>query len=173
MAQNSWTRLLDACCTTRRVTCDARAPTYCVSLFRPRVHCAKKKQNKTGRLRRCRRLGADVRRRRELHSKGHVLKPFSIHSFLNDLKPETPFKSHGGGSTRVPPATQVKYDPSKCTYEDLCAHFYTFHDPTTLNRQVSGRCHPEGGGVVFIRFHSCPRPPRATFIYTPLFKLFS
>jgi peptide-methionine (S)-S-oxide reductase len=29
----------------------------------------------------------------------------------------------------------VKFDPARCTYEDLCTHFYTFHDPTTVNRQ--------------------------------------
>ena len=30
---------------------------------------------------------------------------------------------------------QVKYDPSATSYEDLASHFYTFHDPTTRNRQ--------------------------------------
>ena len=30
---------------------------------------------------------------------------------------------------------QVKLDATKCSYEDLNAHLYTFHDPTTTNRQ--------------------------------------
>ena len=28
-----------------------------------------------------------------------------------------------------------QYDSSKCTYQDMVKFFYTFHDPTTLNRQ--------------------------------------
>jgi hypothetical protein len=40
------------------------------------------------------------------------------------------------GKTGHVEVCQVKYDPSKCTYEDLCMQFYTFHDPTTMNRQA-------------------------------------
>ena len=39
------------------------------------------------------------------------------------------------GTTGHVEVCQVKYDPGKCSYEDLCMHFYTFHDPTTANRQ--------------------------------------
>ena len=31
----------------------------------------------------------------------------------------------------------VLFDPSKTSFEELCLFFYTFHDPTTLNRQGS------------------------------------
>ncbi len=36
--------------------------------------------------------------------------------------------------------TQVEYDPSKASYEDLLKVFWAIHDPTTLNRQG-----PDGG----------------------------
>ena len=29
----------------------------------------------------------------------------------------------------------IRYDSSKCTFEDLVKFLFTFHDPTTVNRQ--------------------------------------
>lgn len=40
--------------------------------------------------------------------------------------------SHGTGHAE---AVEVVYDPSKVTYEELCAYFWRLHDPTTKNRQ--------------------------------------
>ena len=39
------------------------------------------------------------------------------------------------GSTGHVEVCQVKYDPGKTSYERLAKHFFTFHDPTTKNRQ--------------------------------------
>ena len=41
------------------------------------------------------------------------------------------------GSTGHVEVCQVKYEPRKTSYERLAKHFFTFHDPTTKNRQGS------------------------------------
>ena len=50
-------------------------------------------------------------------------------------KPNPSYYEVCTGTTGHVEVCQVKYDPARCTYEDLCMHFYTFHDPTTANRQ--------------------------------------
>jgi peptide-methionine (S)-S-oxide reductase len=39
------------------------------------------------------------------------------------------------GRTGHAEAVEVSFDPAKVTYEKLLDHFWTSHDPTTLNRQ--------------------------------------
>jgi hypothetical protein len=41
---------------------------------------------------------------------------------------------------KSPQVVSLKYDPTKCTFEDLAKFFYTFHDPTTFNRQGNDAC---------------------------------
>jgi len=43
------------------------------------------------------------------------------------------------GATGHVEVLQIKYDPAKCSFEDLCKFFFTFHDPTTINRQGNDR----------------------------------
>mmetsp|Transcript_26461 Transcript_26461/g.66322 ORF Transcript_26461/g.66322 Transcript_26461/m.66322 type:complete len:214 (-) Transcript_26461:262-903(-) len=49
--------------------------------------------------------------------------------------PNPTYRQVCSGTTGHVEVCQVKYDPKHVTYEDLCMHFYTFHDPTTVNRQ--------------------------------------
>lgn len=39
------------------------------------------------------------------------------------------------GTTGHAEAVQVVFDPAKVTYQQILDHFWTLHDPTTLNRQ--------------------------------------
>ena len=39
------------------------------------------------------------------------------------------------GSTGYAEVAHVMYDSSKCSYENMCKFFFSFHDPTTLNAQ--------------------------------------
>ena len=52
------------------------------------------------------------------------------------------------GRTGHVEVVQIVYDTTKCSYEELNEHLYTFHDPTTKNRQ--GNDHgPQYASVVF------------------------
>lgn len=53
----------------------------------------------------------------------------------------------GGASGHVE-VCQVKYDPRKCSYENLARHLFTFHDPTTPDRQGNDRG-PQYASVIF------------------------
>ena len=39
------------------------------------------------------------------------------------------------GETSHVEVLHIRFDNTKATYEDLVKHLFTFHDPTTLNRQ--------------------------------------
>ena len=43
------------------------------------------------------------------------------------------------GTTGHVEVLHLKFDPSKASYEDLVRFFYSFHDPTTANRQGNDR----------------------------------
>lgn len=49
--------------------------------------------------------------------------------------PNPTYKQVCTGATGHAEVIQVKYDPSKISYEELLAAFWQSHDPTTLNRQ--------------------------------------
>ena len=38
------------------------------------------------------------------------------------------------GTTGHVEVFHMRFDNRKCTYEDICKHLFTFHDPTTLNK---------------------------------------
>lgn len=50
-------------------------------------------------------------------------------------KPHPTYREVCSGKTGHVEVCQIRYDSSKTTYEDLVSHLFTFHDPTTLNRQ--------------------------------------
>ena len=50
-------------------------------------------------------------------------------------KPDPSYREVCSGKTGHVEVCQIRYDTSKTTYEDLVSHLFTFHDPTTLNRQ--------------------------------------
>ena len=54
---------------------------------------------------------------------------------MSKAKPNPSYREVCGGRTGHVEVCQVKFDATKCSYEDLNAHLYTFHDPTTTNRQ--------------------------------------
>lgn len=39
------------------------------------------------------------------------------------------------GMTGYVEVVHVLFDSSKCTFEDMCKFFFSFHDPTTKNQQ--------------------------------------
>ena len=41
------------------------------------------------------------------------------------------YRNHGGHAEAI----QIKFDPSKTTYEDILDFFFRIHDPTTVDRQ--------------------------------------
>jgi peptide-methionine (S)-S-oxide reductase len=43
------------------------------------------------------------------------------------------------GDTGHVEVVHLQFDPSKASYEDVVRFFYTFHDPTTLNKQGNDR----------------------------------
>jgi len=53
------------------------------------------------------------------------------------------------GSTGHVEVLAVTFDPEQVTYEDLVRHFFTFHDPTTRNRQGND-VGPQYASVIFV-----------------------
>ena len=45
------------------------------------------------------------------------------------------YEQVASGSTGNAETAQIKFDPSKITYDQLLDHFFKMHDPTTLDRQ--------------------------------------
>lgn len=43
------------------------------------------------------------------------------------------------GRTGHVEVVHLRFEPSKASYEDLCRHLFTFHDPTTMNAQGNDR----------------------------------
>lgn len=50
-------------------------------------------------------------------------------------KPNPTYREVCTGSTGHVEVCQIRYDPLKTSYKDLVSHFFTFHDPTTNDRQ--------------------------------------
>ena len=51
------------------------------------------------------------------------------------VKPNPTYREVCSGTTGHVEVCQIRYDSTKTTYEDLVSHLFTFHDPTTANRQ--------------------------------------
>lgn len=49
--------------------------------------------------------------------------------------PEPTYQKVCTGETGHAEIVRIDYDPAEISYEDLLKFFWTFHDPTTLNRQ--------------------------------------
>ena len=50
--------------------------------------------------------------------------------------PENPsYRQVCSGTTGHVEVVHLRFDNSKCTYEDLVKHLFTFHDPTTKDQQ--------------------------------------
>ena len=57
--------------------------------------------------------------------------------FMNpdpNAKPNPSYDEVCEGTTGHIEVVYILYDQSKASFEDLCKHFYTFHDPTTHQR---------------------------------------
>jgi len=58
--------------------------------------------------------------------------------FMNpdpDAKPDPSYRNVCSGRTGYVEVLHMMFDSSKVSYEDVCKHFFTFHDPTTPDRQ--------------------------------------
>jgi peptide-methionine (S)-S-oxide reductase len=51
------------------------------------------------------------------------------------VKPDPTYREVCSGTTGHVEVCQIRYDASKTSAEDLMCHLFTFHDPTTANRQ--------------------------------------
>lgn len=55
--------------------------------------------------------------------------------YLGGNLPNPSYRDVCTGKTGHAEVVQLEYDPSQVTYEELLNHFWSLHDPTTLNRQ--------------------------------------
>lgn len=58
-----------------------------------------------------------------------------VSGYSGGTVPNPTYEQVCSGSTGHAEVTQIIYDPSKITYEELLEVFWSTHDPTTLNRQ--------------------------------------
>ena len=75
-----------------------------------------------------------------------------IHSVLSGYsggtKETADYNSVCTGATKHAEVTQISFDPTITTFEEILEIFFTIHDPTTLNRQGGDRG-PQYRSVVF------------------------
>lgn len=59
--------------------------------------------------------------------------------FAGGTTPNVKYEDTHDGHTGHAESVEIKFDPSKVTYEHLLDQFFKMHDPTTLNRQGNDR----------------------------------
>jgi peptide-methionine (S)-S-oxide reductase len=62
-----------------------------------------------------------------------------VSGYTGGTKPNPTYGEVCSDRTGHAEAVEVTYDPSRVTYEKLVDHFWTVHDPTTMNRQGPDR----------------------------------